>query len=697
MANRYWVGGAGTWDTTSTTHWSASSGGASGASVPTSADSVFFDALSGVPGTVTMTGTLNCLDFTTSVTAWTFATGTTPILNIYGSLSTFTGTTWSSGSITFNATTTGKTITTNGTSFRDFTFQGVSSVYTLQDNLTLTASFALTDGTFNANNKNVTASSVLMGYVTTRTLTMGSGTWTLTGAASSLNIWDSSVSTNLTLNTGTAAIVAVTDPTGSSTFSGGSYTFNSLTYTNSSGGKTGNSLITGGTFTTLTLPALTSTCINTFILSSITVGTLNIGASTNPTCNYVFQSSILGTISTLTITTFSGSSTAISFKDITVSGAAAPITGTYFGNCGNNSGITFATAKTVYWNLAGAQNWSATGWATSSGGTPAVANFPLAQDTAVFDNTGSVTGTITIEAAWNIGTIDMSARTSAMTLANSISFIVLGNWLNGSGTTLSGTTAISFQGRTTQQITSASKSFTQAITVNNISGTVQLVDALVTPLAITLISGTLNANNQNVTLGNFVSTGSIVRTITMGSGTWTTTLGGTVWTASGASNFTVNANTSTILIGGTVASTHNFNGGGLTWNNLTIGSTWVGNFTLAAANTFNTLTSNKTVAFTITFPSSVTQTISNWNVSGSATKLVTLAPSTAATVYTLAKAGGGVVSADYLSISYSTATPTSTWYAGTHSTNTAGNTGWFFTAPPSGGYVANSIFFGGTF
>ncbi len=44
MADRYWVGGTGTWNSTSTTNWSASSGGASGASVPTAADNVFFDA-----------------------------------------------------------------------------------------------------------------------------------------------------------------------------------------------------------------------------------------------------------------------------------------------------------------------------------------------------------------------------------------------------------------------------------------------------------------------------------------------------------------------------------------------------------------------------------------------------------------------------------------------------------------------------
>jgi hypothetical protein len=40
MADRYWVGGTGTWDGTSTANWAASSGGGSGASVPTDRKSV---------------------------------------------------------------------------------------------------------------------------------------------------------------------------------------------------------------------------------------------------------------------------------------------------------------------------------------------------------------------------------------------------------------------------------------------------------------------------------------------------------------------------------------------------------------------------------------------------------------------------------------------------------------------------------
>lgn len=43
MADRYWVGGDGVWNTTNTANWSDTSGGTGGASVPTAADTVFFD------------------------------------------------------------------------------------------------------------------------------------------------------------------------------------------------------------------------------------------------------------------------------------------------------------------------------------------------------------------------------------------------------------------------------------------------------------------------------------------------------------------------------------------------------------------------------------------------------------------------------------------------------------------------------
>lgn len=59
MADRFWVGGTGTWNGTSTTNWSATSGGAAGASAPTNADRAIFDANSGT-GTVTTDATAVC-------------------------------------------------------------------------------------------------------------------------------------------------------------------------------------------------------------------------------------------------------------------------------------------------------------------------------------------------------------------------------------------------------------------------------------------------------------------------------------------------------------------------------------------------------------------------------------------------------------------------------------------------------------
>lgn len=46
MANKYWVGGTGTWSNSGTTNWSDSSGGAGGAVIPGTSDIVFIDAAS---------------------------------------------------------------------------------------------------------------------------------------------------------------------------------------------------------------------------------------------------------------------------------------------------------------------------------------------------------------------------------------------------------------------------------------------------------------------------------------------------------------------------------------------------------------------------------------------------------------------------------------------------------------------------
>src|SRR5664279_4415437 len=75
MAARFWVGGTGNWDASTTTHWAATSNGAGGQSVPGSADDVTFDASSGTAFTCTVTAAANANTLTFG------STGSTLLLN----------------------------------------------------------------------------------------------------------------------------------------------------------------------------------------------------------------------------------------------------------------------------------------------------------------------------------------------------------------------------------------------------------------------------------------------------------------------------------------------------------------------------------------------------------------------------------------------------------------------------------------
>ena len=90
MANRYWVtGGTGNWN--STTNWSTASGGASGASVPSTSDAAIFNASSGA-GTATLDISPTVQTLTMTGFTGTLAFGTNTIsLNSTGTV--FTGVT----------------------------------------------------------------------------------------------------------------------------------------------------------------------------------------------------------------------------------------------------------------------------------------------------------------------------------------------------------------------------------------------------------------------------------------------------------------------------------------------------------------------------------------------------------------------------------------------------------------------------
>jgi hypothetical protein len=217
MADRYWVGGTGTWDAAATTNWSASSGGASGASVPTAADNVIFDAGSDAGGifTVTLSGTRLCLNITASSLDFTMTLGGTGGLTVSGNLS-FPATNFTrsyTGTTTFNSTTSGKTITTNGVSFNgDITFNGVGGVWQLQDNFTTAnnRTTTLTNGTLDINNFVLSTGLFVSSNSNTRVLAFGaSGSVSITITTNNVSLIDFATATNLSI-TGTPAFRVTT-------------------------------------------------------------------------------------------------------------------------------------------------------------------------------------------------------------------------------------------------------------------------------------------------------------------------------------------------------------------------------------------------------------------------------------------------------------------------------------------------------
>ena len=542
MADRYWVGGTGNWNASTTTNWSATSGGAGGASVPTSADNVIFNASSdaGSGYTVTITaGVCNDLTMSGLDVATIVSMGVSDSLNIYGSMTLpATNLTWSATNTTdliFAATTTGKTITTNGVALVSrLILNGVGGAWTLGSALTISNILYPSAGTFSTNNYNVSCSVFQRTATTTAVINLGSTTLTATGNGVFLE------PTGLTLNAGTSQI---TCSAANLTFAGGGLTYYNVSFTSVANGTV---TITGAnTFNNLTFTSRSATGIRVVSLGAnqTVSGALTLGAANTSIRRMFVVSDTVGTQRTITCNGTLAAIADVDFRDINAAGTVAtPWTGTRIGNCLGNSNITFTTAANKYWNLAAGGNWSDTGWATSSGGAVAANNFPLAQDKAIIENTGlNTSATITINLNWQIGELDTSTRTNAMTLASGTANPAFyKNITLSSAVTMTGTGAWFAVGQGTTQILDVNTAtFTPPITIESPSGTFQLAENTTCSATVTLTQGTLNLNNFNLTTGLFSSNNSNTRVIAFGTGEINCSgNNGTLWATNTVTNLT---------------------------------------------------------------------------------------------------------------------------------------------------------------
>ena len=289
--NRYWIANGGNWSD-NTNHWSTSSGGSGGASLPTSADSVYFDANSFSSGsqTVTIDATANCLnmDWTGATNSPTFATAGFTVW-IYGSItlnSNMTATggggySWylegNTGTYTLDfkgiTTTVGIMINT----------QSGTGTYNLSSDMIITylRLYSNSNIVINTNNYNITATSST--GIDDAGLTGGTKTWNLGSSVITTTkwAWNTTSGSELSINAGTSIINCsgnfngvgqtynIVNLTGATSTISGSNTFSTLSLAS---GTTQTITFTAGTTQTVTTPNLSGSAGHVHTLQSSSAG-----------------------------------------------------------------------------------------------------------------------------------------------------------------------------------------------------------------------------------------------------------------------------------------------------------------------------------------------------------------------------------------------------------------------------------------
>lgn len=452
MAARFWVtGGTGNWN--STTNWSATTGGASGASVPSTADTAAFDASSG-SGTVTLDISPDIQTLTMTGFTGTLAFGTNTIsLNSTGTI--FTGAT------TMTVTGTPQIICTDATATtRTITTTAVTEANSI--------SFRITGGT---------GSLVFTGGNVYRDLDFTDGT-NPTGFAGTLNNSANTIYGNLKVSTGMAknggnGIYTFAATSGTKTITMGAVVFdNPFTFNGVGGTFQLQDALTSGSSRSTTLTTGTLD-LNNF---TMTVGTFSSNASTTRTLAFGTGKIVITGNNGTVCTTSTGTG-------LTITGSKR-VELAYSGSAGTRIITGVQTASTIE-------------------GTNLLDYFVIAgSDTVTFTNSRSY------------GTIDFAnAGTSTFTgITTNNTSNIYGNLIFKAGmTTTSGANIVSMLATSgTKTITSASQTLDFPLTINGLGGTFACSDALTlgSTQPLTMTNGTLQLKSGTTnTVGSFATSG----------------------------------------------------------------------------------------------------------------------------------------------------------------------------------------------
>jgi hypothetical protein len=365
--NLYWITNAGNWSDGN--HWALSSGGSPSGCAPTPVDNVFFDvnSFSAASQTVTVdVPTAYCRNMTWTGALFNPTFASDKALKIHGSITLISGMSLNhSGPVSFEAITTGQTITSAGKKFGgSITFNGVGGGWALLDafetNTANSGTISLNNGSLQTNSHSVTGFVFNSASGNTRSLSLGSSVinlWAYTPA-----FWNVTAP-GMTLDAGTSTIIGNGFFGGfSPTFNGGGLTYYNLIFANTSaqpGTVNGNNTFNDITFNSVD-PGYTGTLNGNNTINNVlfkgngsvtgnnTINNLtftltgNIGAGTNTfTSNVVFlQNGNITSNNTFNNLTFSPGYT------YTLSaGRTQTINGLFSatGNCGGLIAINSAT------------------------------------------------------------------------------------------------------------------------------------------------------------------------------------------------------------------------------------------------------------------------------------------------------------------------------------------------------------------
>lgn len=404
--NRYWVGGTGSW--TQTAHWSLTSGGAGGASVPTSSDNVIINTASGSSFIITYDGspTFNNLVSTGSNNFVLFGSASVTV-TVLGSLEIGATTSHTfGGTYNFASSNTGNTITLNNvgnSTAARLLFSG-SGTWTFLTNINNSNNIIeQNNGTLIANNKTIVAKEYKSVLNVLHNLDITNSTLNLTQyftGSPSLNF----IGTNSVINF-TSNISELRSCIGVS--------FNMINFTATSNVATNYGKVDNTndncTFAKIRFNhhgfVLGNHMIDT--ISIFSGKTLSLGAnntqhinnfSINGSCLYSFttlQSTLAGTRATISNMGTSVDLDHMNIRDINAIGGAT-YTSYNTNDLGNNLGWNIQNGRNLYW-VGGSGSWKESShWSLTSGG-PGGECLPLEYDNVFIDeNSFTSNGTINI-------------------------------------------------------------------------------------------------------------------------------------------------------------------------------------------------------------------------------------------------------------------------------------------------------------